>query len=394
MHTPQDIRIADYTYTLPDERIAKYPSKKRDESKLLIYKNGTIEDNIFSSLPEQLPEGCLLVFNNSRVINARIYFQKASGTWIEVFCLEPSEKNYSETPKTTVWKCMVGNSRKWKDGEPLIKALKRTGLRANLLERGYGYFMVQFAWDSDESFYDILAQAGELPLPPYLKRDTEEADVSSYQTVYAKPQGSVAAPTAGLHFTPEVFDQLKSKSIKTVELTLHVGAGTFKPVKAETMEGHTMHGEWMQVSPEQIVQLFTANEMVAVGTTSLRMLETLYWVGVKLIKDIPFLGRKILTQWEAYELPNDVPLNESLTAAYEFAKENGSISGITEILIAPGYPIKTARKLITNFHQPDSTLLLLVAAFIGNDWRKIYEHALANDYRFLSYGDSSLLMAE
>ncbi len=393
MPAPKDLRIADYTYTLPDERIAKYPLQNRDASKLLVYKNGEIEDHVFSSLPEQLTEGCLLVFNNSRVINARVYFQKPSGTWIEVFCLEPSGKNYTENKGTAIWKCMVGNSRKWKDGEPLIKALKRTGLRANLLERGYGYFMVEFAWDSEETFYDILAQAGELPIPPYLKREAEEADANTYQTVYAKPQGSVAAPTAGLHFTPEVFDQLKSKKIQTTELTLHVGAGTFKPVKAETMAGHTMHGEWMQVTPEQIAQLMAANELVAVGTTSLRMLETLYWTGVKLLKDIPFESGKLLTQWEAYEMPMDVSLKESLAAAYDFAKQNGSISGITEILIAPGYQIKTAQKLITNFHQPDSTLLLLVAAFIGSEWRKIYEHALANHYRFLSYGDSSLLVA-
>ena len=402
---PKDISILDYTYSLPDEQIAKYPLAERDESKLLVYKSGVMEESVYKNLAGHLPADTLLIFNNTKVVEARLIFTKATGGVIELFCLEPHDQ-YSDITTAmlqkgrVLWKCLVGGAKKWK-AETLVKEIQFEAetikLSAVMLERLNDYFLIELSWDKDTlSFAEILHIAGLIPLPPYLNRQAQETDKATYQTIYAEHDGSVAAPTAGLHFTKRLFESLQAKGISHQFVTLHVGAGTFKPVKAATMQEHEMHAEFIDVSLELIESLITNNSIIPVGTTSLRTLESLYWLGVKAASYTPsgdgsFDGG--LTQWDAYELPQDVKKEEALVALIHWMKDNNLNRLITktQLLIAPGYQLRIAKGIITNFHQPQSTLLLLVAAIIGSDWRKVYEHALANNFRFLSYGDGCLL---
>lgn len=386
---PQEIKITDYTYDLPDHRIAKFPLEQRDSSKLLRYKDGQIKEFVFNQLPDLLEADTLLIYNNTRVINARLLFQKDSGAQIEVFCLEPETHIQMERGQC-IWTCMVGNSKKWKDEVLEIRDEYGYSLQARLLDHSGVYRKVAFTWNGDYSFWDILEQQGQLPIPPYLHRAAVDADKETYQTVYAQHEGSVAAPTAGLHFTEKVFENLRHKGITWAELTLHVGAGTFRPVKSETMAGHDMHAEFIQVSGKTIQQIAQHKNRICVGTTSLRTLETLYWFGVKILEG-KAAGDILVTQWEPYELPDHYNFEQALEAIYQTIGENGMLEGKTEILIAPGYKIRSVNAIITNFHQPESTLILLVAAVVGDEWRNIYQYALDHDYRFLSYGDSSLL---
>ena len=395
----KQINISDYNYELPDERIAKFPLEKRDSSKLLTYTSGAVSTNTFSSLPEILPAGSCLVFNNTRVIQARLEFFKSTGSRIEIFCLEPHmpaayEQSFSST-ESCVWKCMVGNLKKWK-GEVLHKQVlvgeEQLVLEAERLETSGNTSFIKFSWNIGCSFSEILDALGELPIPPYLNRKTQESDKTTYQTVYSKIKGSVAAPTAGLHFTPEVISALHGKGMKTMELTLHVGAGTFQPVKAEEIGGHAMHAEKIEVSREFIENLIqNLGHIVAVGTTSVRTLESLYYLGVQLHSGDTKL---LVNQWEPYENASKLSARESLEAILNYMEQSGSntLYATTQIMIVPGYKFNIVNILITNFHQPKSTLLLLLAAFVGQKWRELYSYALENDYRFLSYGDSSVLM--
>jgi S-adenosylmethionine:tRNA ribosyltransferase-isomerase len=406
MTDPKNISILDYTYDLPADRIALHPLAERDASKLLVYKNGTIQKDIYKNIATHLPTDSLLIFNNTKVIKARIHFQKTSGGVIEIFCLEPYEtiNEYSQVMNkkgSVKWKCMIGGASKWKEGG-LEKQLAVDGeqwaIRADLIEKLSDAYVVEFIWNPpDLSFAEVLEQCGDLPLPPYIKRKTEKEDTERYQTIYAEDEGSVAAPTAGLHFTKDIFNSLAEKDIRTGFIILHVGAGTFKPVKAATMQEHEMHAEWIDVSMKMIEDLIASlnNTIVAVGTTSLRTLESLYWMGVK-VKLQPAIKELHINQWEVYEDPlanSGLPAVESLSALLNWMKENNHQRLFTrsQILIAPGYSFKIANAIITNFHQPQSTLLLLVAAAIGDEWRKVYDHAMQHDFRFLSYGDGSLL---
>ena len=395
----KQINIADYNYELPDERIAKFPLEKRDSSKLLTYISGAVSTNTFSSLPEILPADSCLVFNNTRVIQARLEFFKSTGSRIEIFCLEPHlpaayEQSFSST-ESCVWKCMVGNLKKWK-GEVLRKEVQVGAedlvLEAESLETSGNTSLIKFSWNTGVSFSEILDALGELPIPPYLNRKTQESDKTQYQTIYSKIKGSVAAPTAGLHFTPEVISALHGKGVKTMELTLHVGAGTFQPVKAEEIGGHAMHAEKIEVSREFIENLIqNLGHIVAVGTTSVRTLESLYYLGVQLHNGDTKL---LVNQWEPYESEKVLSSREALEAILNYMTETQSniLYATTQIMIVPGYKFNIVNILITNFHQPKSTLLLLLAAFVGEKWRELYKYALENDYRFLSYGDSSVLM--
>ena len=395
----KQINISDYNYELPDERIAKFPLEKRDSSKLLTYISGTVSTNVFSSLPEILPANSCLVFNNTRVIQARLEFFKTTGSRIEIFCLEPHmpaayEQSFSST-ESCVWKCMVGNLKKWK-GEVLCKQVlvgeEQLVLQAERLETSGNTSFIKFSWNTGCSFSEILDALGELPIPPYLNRKTQESDKTTYQTVYSKIKGSVAAPTAGLHFTPEVISALHGKGMKTMELTLHVGAGTFQPVKAEEIGGHAMHAEKIEVSREFIENLIeNLGNIVAVGTTSVRTLESLYYLGVQLHSGDTKL---LVNQWEPYEADKVLTSRQALEAILNYMHETQSniLYATTQIMIVPGYKFNIVNILITNFHQPKSTLLLLLAAFVGQKWRELYSYALENDYRFLSYGDSSVLM--
>ncbi|MBK0402289.1 S-adenosylmethionine:tRNA ribosyltransferase-isomerase [Adhaeribacter sp. BT258] len=404
---PKDLQIADFVYELPDERIAKFPLAQRDQSKLLSFKAGNITDHIFQEVADLLPANSLLLFNDTKVVQARLFFTRATGSVVEVFCLEPvsptSEiQQAMQQTGSCVWRCMVGNAKKWK--EPVLELPfqyqgKNAILKAEKTAQETGSYLVQFSWEPAElTFAEVLAGAGNLPLPPYFKRDATEADQSRYQTVYARQEGAVAAPTAGLHFTPKIFEKLKAKGIKTAYLTLHVGAGTFKPVKAEKMADHDMHAEQIIVSKTLIEQLLGhfPNPVIPVGTTSMRTLESLYWLGVKLRENPDLKISKLeVNQWQPYEAKSDFPVTEALQAILTFLAQNDTdfLPASTQIIIAPGYEFKICSGLITNFHQPGSTLLLLVSALVGENWKKIYAHALANNYRFLSYGDSSLLMA-
>ena len=404
MTNPKDISIFDYTYDLPAERIALHPLAARDASKLLVYKNGTIQQDIYKNISAHLPANSLLIFNNTKVIKARIRFKKSSGGVIEIFCLEPFEANneYSSVMNkkgSVKWKCMIGGAGKWKeDGLKRELGIGNWELGAKLIEKLSDAYVVEFSWmPADLSFAEVLEQAGDIPLPPYIKRKTETEDTERYQTIYAADEGSVAAPTAGLHFTKEIFNSFVQKNIQTDFVTLHVGAGTFKPVKATIMQDHEMHAEWIDVSIEMIEDLIKQLDktIVAVGTTSLRTLESLYWMGVKATVQ-PAVKQLDINQWEVYEAPlanNKLTAEESLLSLLKWMKENNrqKIFTRSQILIAPGYHFKIANAIITNFHQPQSTLLLLVAAAIGNEWRKIYDYAMQHDFRFLSYGDGSLL---
>lgn len=401
------IQIKDYDYALSEERIAKYPKAVRDESKLLLYRNGEVREDVFYHLPDYLPAGALMVFNNTKVIQARLHFRKATGALIEVFCLEPHEpadyqQSFAQTG-SVVWTCLVGNLKKWKEG-----ALERTvdvagtplTLRAERIGVcGTGH-LVRFSWERPGvSFSEVLDAVGELPIPPYLHRETEESDLQTYQTVYSKVEGSVAAPTAGLHFTERVLEALDRKGVERDEITLHVGAGTFKPVKSEEIAGHTMHSEWIAVRRETIARLLRhGGQCIAVGTTSVRTLESLYYIGVMLRRRPDATQDDLhVPQWLPYDYADSdgTPLStvEALQEVADYLDRNGLpvLHASTQLLIAPGYTYHVVRTMVTNFHQPKSTLLLLVSAFVGGDWRRIYDYALSHDFRFLSYGDSSLL---
>lgn len=413
------IYIDEYDYLLPDERIAKYPLKKRDSSKLLVYKNDTISTHTFADIARFLPENSLLIYNNTRVIQARLEFFKTTGARIEVFCLEPAlPADYAQSltsNKQCTWKCMVGNLKKWKEGA-LTKKVNINGrlieFHAELIESNGNTHTIQFTWNNKEIlFADILENAGELPIPPYLHRKTEESDLTNYQTVYSKIKGSVAAPTAGLHFTEDVFDSLKTKHIQTAEVTLHVGAGTFQPVKTRDVAEHEMHTEVIEIH-KNTIELLLSNigNIIAVGTTSVRTLESLYYIGLQLEKSEPnpqhlSQGREEqenrinilhVSQWAPYEanktITTEVALNNILN--YLNKENRTALHAETQIMIKPGYQFKIVKGIITNFHQPKSTLLLLVSAFVNGKWKKIYDFAYKNDYRFLSYGDSSLLFNE
>lgn len=402
MSHPKKISILDYTYELPAERIALHPLLERDASRLLVYKSGEIKEDIYKNIAQHLPANSLLFFNNTRVINARVLFQKDTGGIIEIFLLEPYHADHSTALSATgrtAWKCMIGGASKWKN-DKLTKELGiwDSVLEVRLIEKLSDAYVVGFTWAPAElSFAEVLENCGEIPLPPYIKRKPGTEDSERYQTIYAKDEGSVAAPTAGLHFTQTVFDRLAEKNIQKDFVTLHVGAGTFRPVKAATMEGHEMHTEWIEVNIKTIENLLQqpGKTIVAVGTTSLRTLESLYWMGVKTILQ-PGIKQLQLSQWEVYEKPlagSNISAREALSALSAWLKTNNHEKLFTrsQILIAPGYSFKIADALITNFHQPQSTLLLLVAAAIGEGWRNIYAHAMQHGFRFLSYGDGSLL---
>ena len=401
---PKDLTISDYTYFLPDDRIAKNPLPQRDDSKLLVYRNGTISESAYKQLASHLPNNSLLVFNNTKVVEARILFNKTTGGEIEVFCLEPDDIYADITTAMlqkgkVLWKCLVGGAKKWKETfltKQILDSGKVINLSVQKVERRNDYFLLELSWDDESlTFVEILHLAGLIPLPPYLNRNAEGTDKETYQTIYAKHDGSVAAPTAGLHFTIELFESLSEKGIKKEFVTLHVGAGTFKPVKAATMEEHEMHAEFIDVSIDLIKTLLESKDsIIPVGTTSLRTLETLYWLGVKINHQSDFSIEEGLGQWDAYNLPQYNSKEVALASLINWMIRQNMKQLITktQLLIAPNYQLRIAKALITNFHQPQSTLLLLVAAIIGNDWRRMYDYALNNDFRFLSYGDGCLLI--
>lgn len=426
----KDIQISDYNYPLPDERIAKFPKAERDTSKLLVYKKGVVSEDVFRNLPDYLPEGALMVMNNTRVIQARLHFRKKSvdvkgesrdGALIEVFLLEPFapadyEQMFQQTQRCT-WLCLVGNLKKWKEGPLTIEHGPLTFSATRKGEHGTSQ-LVEFEWSGGQSFAEVLDILGELPIPPYLNRETQESDKTTYQTVYSKIKGSVAAPTAGLHFTDRVLSAVDARGIEREEVTLHVGAGTFRPVKSETIGDHPMHTEYIAVHRRTIERLLAHDcQAIAVGTTSVRTLESLYYMGLKILRRPDITEEELhVNQWEPYERlemrderydynqgdNQGVQGNHifhlspfiSIQALLEWMDRNGLtvLHSSTQIIIAPGYDYKIVKMLITNFHQPQSTLLLLVSAFVHGDWRRIYDYALCHDFRFLSYGDSSLLI--
>ena len=392
------LSISDYNYPLPEERIAKYPLPERDHSKLLIYKDGEVREDHFFRVGDYIPAHSLLVYNNTRVIQARLVFHKPSGARIEIFCLEPlAPHDYQLSLSSTegcTWKCMIGNAKKFRE-TAIDMPLQVTGgnvvLRATKGEQMGNTFAVTFSWEGGLSFAEILDVVGELPIPPYLNRPTEERDKTTYQTIYSRIKGSVAAPTAGLHFTEAVLADLRQRGIKTTELTLHVGAGTFQPVKTEDANLHTMHTEIIAVPRQAIVDILAnLGHIVAVGTTSMRTLESLYFLGCMLLRGDRSLH---VPQFMPYEQEWTLSTEEALRALLAYLDEThqDTLHAETQILIKPGYRFRVVEQLITNFHQPKSTLLLLVSAFVGEDWKKIYDYALAHDFRFLSYGDSSIL---
>lgn len=401
----QQIHIDDFNYELPDERIAKFPLPRRDESKLLVYKNGNISESQFKNIASLLPEKSLLVYNNTRVIQARLLFQKSTGAKIEIFCLEPVvPHDYAlvfQQNGSCSWNCLVGNLKKWKEGA-LTKTVIIDGNEVTMTaekKESYGdTHLIEFKWDnSDYTFADLLDAAGVLPIPPYLHRETQKSDLQTYQTVYSKIKGSVAAPTAGLHFTPEVLADVDAHGIMREEVTLHVGAGTFKPVKSETIEGHEMHTEFISVKRSAIENIKgKLGNIIAVGTTSVRTLESLYYIGVLLGNNPDIAAEDIhIKQWMPYSEENNlISADEAFQNILNYLDSHKleALVGSTQIIIAPGYEFKVVRGIITNFHQPKSTLILLISAFVKGNWRPIYDYALNNGFRFLSYGDSSLLL--
>lgn len=403
MIDPRHICISEYNYPLPDERIAKFPVAQRDHSKLLIYNRGEVGEDVFYHLPKYLPADALMVFNNTKVIQARMHFRKSTGALIEIFLLEPADPTDYELMFQTTgrcsWYCLVGNLKKWKEGmlsrEIDVKGSKIVVSATRGPVHGTSY-RVDFEWDTSVSFAEIIDTMGELPIPPYLNRETQESDKTTYQTVYSKIKGSVAAPTAGLHFTPEVLARLDAHGIEREELTLHVGAGTFKPVKSEEIEGHEMHTEFISVRRDTIQKLIDHQGCaIAVGTTSVRTLESLYYMGLKVMRNPNLTESQLhVAQWEPYETSNSIAPVSALEALASWMDIHHIevLHSSTQIIIAPGYDYKIVKMLVTNFHQPQSTLLLLVSAFVKGDWRKIYDYALDHDFRFLSYGDSSLLI--
>lgn len=399
----QQIAIADYTYELPGHRIAKFPLAQRHNSQLLVYRQERITHTIFSQLPDNVPENSLMVFNNTKVIQARMIFRKPTGARIEIFCLEPDmPPDYTQVfaqRQCCRWKCIVGNLKKWKTPEleqQVVINDQTISLKAIKTDNNSGSLLVEFEWTGDVPFGQIVENIGLTPIPPYLNREATQADKQRYQTVYSKQAGSVAAPTAGLHFTPEVFRSLQQKGVLRRELTLHVGAGTFKPVDSEHIGDHEMHAEHFFVTRE-LLEAFQNNRrpLIAVGTTSVRMLESLYWLGVKVLEGkITQLQHALISQWEVYDLPQNIAPKKALNALLIMMHKQQitAFHATTQIIIVPGYRFRMLNGLITNFHQPHSTLLLLIAAFVGNDWRRIYDYALQHNFRFLSYGDSSLLL--
>jgi S-adenosylmethionine:tRNA ribosyltransferase-isomerase len=397
-----NIKISDFSYDLPESKIAKYPLTDRDNSKLLVWKNGKIEENIFRNCTEFIPENARLIFNNTRVIHARLFFRKETGSKIEIFCLEPIEPHdYQiafQEKKQVIWKCMVGNSKKWKNGI-LSREFEIAGenitLHAEKTAQFENIFHIKFSWNKPFTFAEIIEHTGVLPIPPYLNRETEDADEQTYQTVYAKIDGSVAAPTAGLHFTNHVLNELRSKNVTKKEITLHVGAGTFQPVKSDTIDGHTMHHE-VVIIPKGVLEDFTDrnDQIIAVGTTSVRSMESLYWLGLQIENNRFNPANPEVLQWEPYENEPKISQKKAFQNMVEYLNKSGlnTIQFSTQIIILPGYDFKVINGMFTNFHQPQSTLLLLIAAFLGNDWKKVYDYALANNFRFLSYGDSNLYL--
>ena len=401
-NNPRNISIADYDYPLPDERIAKFPLAERDQSKLLVYRGGEIAESQFFHLPELLPEGAMLLFNNTKVIHARLFFRKPTGSLIEIFCLEPWQQPVAtafEERQHCTWLCFIGNNKKWKEGslvrqftiqnsEFLIKATRREAVGEA--------WLVDFEWSGGISFAELIDAVGVIPLPPYLHREAEESDNTRYQTVYAHYEGSVAAPTAGLHFTDRLLDELRTKDFKTEYITLHVGAGTFKPVSADTIGGHEMHVEKVQISRTNLQHIIDhiGRPIIPVGTTTVRTLESVYWFGVKL-QSSPDIDAMHVLQWDPYTLEaQNISTQQAYSNVLHWMERHDAdtLFGDTQLLIAPGYKYHVINGLITNFHQPRSTLLLLVSALIGDDWRRCYSYALDNGFRFLSYGDSCLLL--
>jgi len=401
----KEIHISEYNYALPDERIAKFPMKERDHSKLLIYNKGVVGEDVFYNLSNHLPKGTLMVFNNTKVIQARMHFRKETGALIEIFLLEPAAPSDYElmfqTTNRCSWYCLVGNLKKWKDGVLKVESEGFNLTAKRLGEHGTSQ-LIEFEWTGGMSFAEVIDAVGELPIPPYLNRETQESDKTTYQTVYSKIKGSVAAPTAGLHFTDRVLQSLDEHGIEREELTLHVGAGTFKPVKSERIADHEMHTEFISVRRETLEKLIRHDaKAIAVGTTSVRTLESLYYMGLKVLANPDIAEEQLhVQQWEPYDGSQvkdnglQITAKDALQALLEWMKhhELNVLHSSTQIIIAPGYDYKIVKMLVTNFHQPQSTLLLLVSAFVKGDWHKIYDYALAHDFRFLSYGDSSLLI--
>ena len=404
MEETKHIQIKDFNYELPEERIAKFPLTERDQSKLLVYRHGTVGEDTFTSLPDYLPQGALMVFNNTKVIQARLHFHKDTGALIEVFCLEPVRPHdyalmFQQTGRCS-WLCLVGNLKKWKSGclsRPVEIGGRSITLKATRGENRGTSHWIDFEWDDEQTTWaEILEAVGELPIPPYLNRETQESDKETYQTVYSKIKGSVAAPTAGLHFTERVLDTLRNKGVDLEEVTLHVGAGTFRPVKSEEIAGHDMHTEYISVNRQTIEKLLKhGGETTAVGTTSVRTIESLYYIGV-ILESRPEASQEELhvKQWMPYENETNLTPIQALQNILDYMERNNldALHTSTQIIIAPGYEYKIVKRIVTNFHQPQSTLLLLVSAFVKGDWRKIYDYALSHDFRFLSYGDSSLLI--
>ena len=397
-----EIHMEDYRYPLTDERIAKYPLAERDASKLLFYHNGEIRENVFRQLPGLLPEGSLMIFNETRVVPARLHFQRESGAHIEIFCLEPADPtdynlNFAAVG-SCAWKCVIGNAKRWKndrltlcnpENDPTVSGMN---LRAELLGRNERTGTVRFSWDSPDPFSRVLEICGTIPIPPYLNRESEAIDSERYQTLYARIRGSVAAPTAGLHFTDAVLDGIRSRGVDIRNVCLHVGAGTFLPVKSSEIAGHTMHREPFSVSLELLKAIRSRKgRLIAVGTTSVRTLESLYYAGARILRD----GEPSdVAQWDPYEGGFTCSPEEALDAiiAYLEAHGAGELRIGTRIIIVPGFRFRLVDYMVTNFHQSESTLLLLIAAFVGDDWHRIYDYALSHSFRFLSYGDSSLLV--
>lgn len=401
MTNPRNIEIADYDYPLPDERIAKFPLAERDQSKLLVYRHGTIQESVFKNLCDWLEPGSLLVFNDTKVIHARLRFQKSTGASIEIFCLEPYRKpvvQVFEERNHCQWICFIGNNKKWKEGTLTLTCPIGNSsfqLHADRVEPQGNAWLIAFSWSGNYSFAEVIEAAGVIPLPPYLNREAEESDNERYQTVYATHSGSVAAPTAGLHFTDYVFSQLKGKGIGTEFITLDVGAGTFKPVSTATIGEHEMHVEKVHISQRNIERLLQQKmqNIIPVGTTTVRTLESVYWFGVQLHNN-PMLDEMHIQQWDPYQLtPQDLTAEEAYRNVLNWMVRKGIdlLEGATQLLIAPGYRYRVIHRLITNFHQPKSTLLLLVSALIGENWKDCYLYALDHEFRFLSYGDSCLL---
>lgn len=399
----KEIHISEYNYALPEERIAKFPMTERDHSKLLIYNKGIVSEDMFYNLPHHLPTGALMVMNNTKVIQARIHFRKETGALIEVFLLEPSNPSDYElmfqSRERCTWYCLVGNLKKWKEGTLTLTHGQLTLTARHLGEHGTSQ-VIELEWNSGQSFAEVIDAVGELPIPPYLNRKTEESDKTTYQTVYSKIKGSVAAPTAGLHFTERVLQDIDRRGIEREEVTLHVGAGTFKPVKSEQIGDHAMHTEFISVRRSTLERLIAHDgHAIAIGTTSVRTLESLYYMGMKVLRNPDLQEDQLhVSQWEPYD---GADANEekvgamiALQALLDWMDGQGlsTLHSSTQIIIAPGYDYKIVKMLVTNFHQPQSTLLLLVSAFVKGDWRKIYDYALSHDFRFLSYGDSSLLI--